>query len=506
MAVLTAVALCGGVAHTVKPKDRVVLATGFLKKASSSTEEESVKCQCGFRNGFSNVISKNIGAVVNIAVTVRKQESRQIPNMDIPDEMKHLFEELFPGGKLMKEGGKPVKVTSLGSGAIISADGDIVTNYHVIKMCAEQNGGEITVTLESGLEMKAEIVGFDPRCDIALLKVSPQKPLKYMKFGDSGTLKVGQWCIAIGNPFGIGVSASVGIISKTDQNSVMQSGEATHLDSVIQTDAAINRGNSGGPLIDVNGEIIGINVSILTAGENGGSVGIGFAIPSNVAKRVVDQLKKYGFVKRGWIGVILNRQFSEDMAKSIGLPDLKGALIDGVCPDGPAQKAGIKPGDVILSLNDKPIENLRHFRDIVSQLKDGDKIRLSVWRNKKIIRIDVTVADLERSDFGRNNGAVIGPEAEAKKILGLTVKKRNGDGVVITDIDQSKSELDDFMPGDVILQVGQIEVQSTAQFVELLKEAKERQQTSVLLLVYRPSSKETRNMTLRLPSGKKGLK
>ena len=259
--------------------------------------------------------------------------------------------------------GLPRKVSSLGSGFVIDPSGLVVTNNHVI-----EGADEIIINFTDGTKLKVtKIFGHDPKTDLALLKVEPKKPLKAVTFGDSGKMRVGDWVMAIGNPFGLGGSVTVGIISATKRDI-----NAGPYDDFLQTDAAINRGNSGGPLFNMDGQVIGVNTAIIS--PTGGSIGIGFAVPSNSAVQVIDQLKQYGETRRGWLGVQV-QNVTEEIATSLGLPEPKGALVAKVTPDSPAAAAGIEPSDVILKFDGQAIDNMRSLPRAVASHDDRQERR-----------------------------------------------------------------------------------------------------------------------------------
>lgn len=273
------------------------------------------------------------------------------------------------------------KRSGLGSGFVLSSDGYICTNYHVIA-----NVDSVKVKVKNK-EYKATVIGYDQRTDLALLKINPDEKLEPVFLGDSDQVKVGDWAIAIGNPFGLDRTFTVGVISATSRKDVdMMGGSQSH----IQTDAAINPGNSGGPLVNINGEVIGINRMIYS--QSGGYMGIGFAIPINTAKAVLEQLKKYKKVKTGYIGVQIV-PLTEEYAKELGLKNTEGALVGGIMEDSPAEKAGIQPGDVILTVDEKPIKTYEDLVDIVSKTPIGKTLKIGVWRNKAKIYLFVTVKE-----------------------------------------------------------------------------------------------------------------
>ena len=276
--------------------------------------------------------------------------------------------------------GLPRKVSSLGSGFVIDPSGLVVTNNHVI-----EGADEIILNFTDGTKLKVtKILGHDPKTDLALLKVEPKKPLKAVSFGDSSTMRVGDWVMAIGNPFGLGGSVTVGIISATKRDI-----NAGPYDDFLQTDAAINRGNSGGPLFNMDGEVIGVNTAIIS--PTGGSIGIGFAVPSNSAVQVIDQLKQYGEMRRGWLGVHV-QNVTEEISGSLGLKEPTGALVAKVSPDSPAAAAGIQPSDVIVKFDGQVIDNMRSLPRAVAATPIGKSVTVDLLRKGAPMGVTVTVA------------------------------------------------------------------------------------------------------------------
>jgi serine protease Do len=382
----------------------------------------------------------------------------------------------------------PRQQTSLGSGFIVDASGLVVTNHHVI-----DNADSVTVTLQDGTNFKAEIVGQDTKTDLALLRIKSDKPLPALKFGDSDKTRVGDWVIAIGNPFGLGGSVTAGILSARARD--INSGP---YDDFLQTDASINRGNSGGPMFNMDGEVIGINTAIYS--PSGGSIGIGFAIPSDLAKPVLDQLRDFGHPRRGWLGVNI-QNVNDEIAESLGLDKPKGALIASVHDGGPAQVAGIQPGDVVLMFDGKPINDMKELPRDVAETPIDKTVKVMVWRKRNEVDLDVKVGELKED----TQVAAASPKQEKPaaplstvKTLGLSLanltpelRDRYGlandvSGVVITDIDNSGPAADKGMrAGDVVVEVAQDDVKTTDQILGKIDEAKKAGRKSVLLLVDR---------------------
>ena len=411
------------------------------------------------------------------------------------------FEEFFDDF-FDEEGpdGMPRKVSSLGSGFVIDPSGLIVTNNHVI-----EGADEIIINFTDGSKLKVtKILGHDPKTDLALLKVEPKKPLKHVSFGDSSVMRVGDWVMAIGNPFGLGGSVTVGIISATKRDI-----NAGPYDDFLQTDAAINRGNSGGPLFNMEGKVIGVNTAIIS--PTGGSIGIGFAVPSNTAVKVLDQLKEYGETRRGWLGVHV-QNVTDEIAASLGLPAPTGALVADVSPDGPAAAAGIEPSDVILKFDGQSIGNMRDLPRAVVGTPIGKEVAVELMRGGKPMELTVTIGRLpeeeEEADGpvveeGEDLGNVepepapedgTGPEHE--DLLGLSIAPLTDDlrekygisdkieGVIITNVEpNSPAAQKNVRPGDVIVEVTQEEVRQPQDVVTRLEAVKKSGRGRVLLLL-----------------------
>ncbi|QHQ37318.1 Do family serine endopeptidase [Algicella marina] len=372
--------------------------------------------------------------------------------------------------------------SALGSGFVISADGYIVTNNHVI-----ERADEITIEFFNGAgELPAEVIGTDPRTDIALLKVEPENPLPFVSFGDSDVARVGDWVLAIGNPLGQGFSVSAGIISA--RNRSLQGA----YDDFIQTDAAINRGNSGGPLFNMDGKVIGVNTAILS--PNGGSIGIGFSMSSAVVTRVVDQLREFGETRRGWLGVSI-QNLTPDVSEALGLEDEEGALVTDV-PEGPAKEGGVLSGDVILSFDGQDVKDTRELVRMVGETEVGKTVRVLVFREGGTQTLRVTLGRRESAEGTLESGDVesdIPPEVE---VLGMTLATLNDEartefgidgsesGVVVIAVDETSEAFEKGVrPGDLITEIGQSSV-STPQDVEKgFKAAADGGRKSVLLLV-----------------------
>ncbi len=347
---------------------------------------------------FAPLVKKVSPAVVNISVTQSagsdttaeepEQGSPDFPNSPYDEFLRRFFDQQSPNGQrhLFPQipGGQAHRI-ALGSGFIIDPSGYVVTNSHVVG-----DAGKVEVTLQDNSKYTAKIIGRDPKTDIALLKINADKPLPYVTFGDSSTAQVGDWVMAVGNPFGLGGTVTTGIISARGRD--IHSGP---FDDFLQIDAPINRGNSGGPTFNLDGQVIGINTAIYS--PNGGSVGIGFAVPSNLAKTVVAQLKEHGKVSRGWLGVQI-QEVTPAIASSLGLQGEHGALVAAVTPDSPGAKAGLKQGDVILTFNGNEVSRLRDLPRQVAEIAPDTGVKMKVWRNGQTVELRATLGELPNSE------------------------------------------------------------------------------------------------------------
>ncbi|UWQ29875.1 Do family serine endopeptidase [Leisingera sp. M523] len=429
-------------------------------------------------------------AVVNITTTT-VVEGRTGPQGIVPEgsPFEDFFRE-FQDRNGNGNGNRPRRSSALGSGFVISEDGYIVTNNHVI-----EGADEIEIEFFPGDGqpkelLPAKVIGTDPNTDIALLKVQAPAPLKFVKFGDSDTARVGDWVVAMGNPLGQGFSVSAGIVSARNRE---LSGS---YDDYIQTDAAINRGNSGGPLFNMDGDVVGVNTAILS--PNGGSIGIGFSMASNVVVKVVDQLKKFGETRRGWLGVKI-QDVDADLAEAIGLDKARGALVTDV-PEGPAKEAGVLAGDVIVSFDGGDVKDTRGLVRQVGNAEVGKTVRLVVYREGKTETLRVTLGrreDAERSPTGQQNGDGEPGQTE-KELLGLSVgvltDQMRGElnvgedveGLAILSVDETSEAWEKGLrAGDVITEAGQQKVTSISELESRVAEAKEAGRKSLLLLVRR---------------------
>ena len=379
---------------------------------------------------------------------------------------------------------------ALGSGFIIDPTGYIVTNNHVVG-----DGDKVTVVFQDNSKHPAKIIGKDAKTDLALVKIETDKPLPFVSFGDSNGIQVGDWVLAVGNPFGLGGTVSSGIISARGRDI-----HAGPYDDFLQIDAAINRGNSGGPTFNLNGDVIGINTAIYS--PNGGSVGIGFAIPASLAKPVIDQIRAHGKVDRGWLGVQI-QEVTPEIAKGLGLKGEQGALVADVTAGGPAQKSGLKQGDVITKFNGHAITKVRDLPILVAETPVGQKAQVTVWRKGGEVNIDTTLASLpddqkvaDASGSGKSNRGQ--PEAEKSSAMGLrlgslTDKERQQfkvqkgvQGVIVTGVSNNSPLAQvGIRQGDVIVQINQQQVKDPADAVAKLKEAQASNDKNLLLLLNR---------------------
>jgi serine protease Do len=440
----------------------------------------------GAPDSFADLAQKLLPAVVNISTTSTVSGRRQQPLPQFPpgspfeDFFKDFFDRNQPSPRQRRS-------TSLGSGFIIDGSGMIVTNNHVI-----QDADEITVILHDDTRLKAKLVGRDPKTDIAVLRVQPKSPLTSVKFGDSDTLRVGDWVLAIGNPFGLGGSVTAGIVSARGRN--INSGP---YDDFIQTDASINRGNSGGPLFNLDGEVVGINTAIFS--PSGGSVGIGFSIPSSTARGVIEQLRSFGRTRRGWLGVRIQR-VTDEIAESLGLDKARGALVASVTEGSPAESGRIKSGDIILTFNGKNVSEMQNLPRIVADTKIGKVVKVEVWRDSKLVVTELAVGELKEEQVAALPSEDDDETGKSEELsvagLGLSVArlnsslrkrfklKKNARGVVVVKVDKDgAAAAKGIRPGDVIVEISQDDVRSPSDVVARVEKAQEDGRKSVLLLV-----------------------
>ncbi|MGJ0395705.1 MAG: DegQ family serine endoprotease [Methylocystis sp.] len=448
-------------------------------------------------DSLSELSEKVQDAVVNISATQtfeakhnKSGEGPQMPPGAGPGApFDDLFEEFFRRrGQGMPEMPRQRRSSSLGSGFVVDPSGIVITNNHVI---ADAN--EVTVIFNDGQKLKAEVLGKDQKVDVAVLKVKPEKPLKAVKFGDSDKAKVGDWVLAVGNPFGLGGSVTAGIISARNRN--IDSGP---YDNYIQTDASINKGNSGGPLFNMDGEVIGINTAILS--PSGGSVGIGFATPANTVQPVIDQLQQFGETRRGWLGVRI-QNIDDGIAETLNLGATRGALVAGVDDKGPSKPAGLKAGDVIVKFDGKPIKESRDLPKLVAATPVGKDVELVIMRGGKEQTKIVKLGRLEdgekvasrSGDKEKSEGA----GGSSQNVLGLELSRLSDElraryqikdavkgGVVITAVDpRSDAAEKRLQPGEVLLEVNQEAVSDPADVIKKVKALKTDGKKTALLIV-----------------------
>ncbi|MGF1456820.1 MAG: Do family serine endopeptidase [Alphaproteobacteria bacterium] len=441
-------------------------------------------------DSFADLVEDLAPAVVNISTTQRverrqnRRERRGGPEMPFDE----FFREFFERGPMGRAPREPREVQSLGSGFVVDPRGYIVTNNHVVG-----DATDIQVNFASGLKLPAELVGKDEATDLAVIKVESDKPLPVVKFGNSDEARVGDWVMAIGNPFNLGTSVTAGIISARNRNI-----GAGVYDDFIQTDAAINRGNSGGPLFNMKGEVVGVNTVIIS--PSGGSVGIGFAISAALADNVIAQLIDYGETRRGWLGVQI-QYLTDELASSFGLKEAKGAAVSEVVEGGPAEKAGFKIGDVILKFDGTEIEDHRMLSRTVAGTDIGKTVNVVVWRNKKekVLKVKLGKLDPQVLNGGSSSGSGEVKEGEQElTALGVTVVPTSDPqaerfqveegvtGVLITDVDPDGPAAKSLRPGDVIVEVEQEQVASVSDVeAKVAEELKKKDDNLVLLLLNR---------------------
>lgn len=474
---------------------------------NGQTQAEVVTTSCCAKGGLADLVAPLLPAVVNISTSTKvrgRGDLSQSP-LDIPFPKGSPLEDFFKDflDRMQPEG--PRNVSSLGSGFIIDPDGYIVTNNHVVA-----DADQITVILNDNTELKATLVGRDRRTDIALLKVKTDKKLPFVQWGNSESLRTGDQIIAIGNPFGLGGTVTSGIISHLarDIGSRTQSGD--FVDGYIQTDASINLGNSGGPMFNMSGKVVGVNTVILT--PTGASVGIGFAIPSEIAKKVVDQIRQYGKTRRGWLGVRI-QPVTEDIAEGLGLKSLEGALIGNVVKDGPAAKANLQAGDVILKVGDRKVKEQRNLPRIVAEVAVGTTVPITIWRKGKILTIPVQIGEFEEAEEA---GVIPSPLSGKELPKGVTVQgmtlqtltdevrqrydiDKDVEGVLVVDVSPNSSASEKgIRPGDIIMEISQEEVKTPQNVVKNIAQAEKDNRKSVLLFINRDG--ESRYISIKLNS------
>lgn len=464
----------------LKPLKSIMIAAAIALSAGTSSMALSAP------DSFAELVDDISPAVVNITTTSTVGGGGTAPELQIPEgmELPEMFRDFLENSPQFQQQ-RPREAHALGSGYIIDKDGYIVTNNHVV-----QNATDIMVETYDHQQLKAELIGVDPKTDVALLKVDAENPLPATSFGNSDDMRVGDWVVAIGNPLGQGFSVSAGVVSA--RNRELDSA----YDDFIQTDAAINRGNSGGPLFNLDGEVIGMNTAILS--PDGGSIGIGFAMSSRVVSKVVEQLKEFGETKRGWLGVQI-QEISPDIADAIGLSDAKGAMVTDV-PDGPAKTAGIQQGDVILNFDGKAIDTVNELVRTVGDSEVGKTVDVKIFRQgeSKPLDLKVTLGRLEE-----DNKVLAKAEEPQEKpssgdaVLGMTLLPLNEENAKLFEIEtpgglfiqavepDSLADSRALQAGDVIRSSNREEVNSIEDLNTTIDEAKKAGRDSVLLVVER---------------------
>ncbi|HEY5569274.1 MAG TPA: DegQ family serine endoprotease [Gammaproteobacteria bacterium] len=478
------VSLDRGRRRTLQIATAAVAATAVLAFAFTnlSTAQDRVAPSFAGPPSFADVVDYVSPAVVNISVMKVTQTMPTSGLRRLPPRGESPLDEFF--GQFFGSPGAPDfqmprEREALGSGFVIGDDGYVATNRHVI-----ESASEVFVTLQSGEKLPATIVGQDQQTDLALLKIDAPAELPTLRFGDSDRARVGDWVLAIGNPFGLGGTATAGIISARGRD--IQSGI---YDDYLQIDAPINQGNSGGPVFNAAGEVIGINTAIFS--PNGGNIGIGFAIPSNQARAVIEELKENGSVSRGWLGVQI-QDLDADLAEGLGLDDTDGALITDVVSGSPAQRAGLVPGDVVMEFDGKPVDSTKTLGRFVAEQDSGSRVSLTVWRDGQSEEIDVELGELDNpaktarlspaaSDVGTDLGLVLQDLTQsARDQLGLDA---DTEGAVVARVAPgSTAAREGIEPGDVILQVNQQRIDSAADVLDELAAARAEGRRALLLV------------------------
>jgi len=426
---------------------------------------------------FADLAEKLMPSVVNISTTQTVvTRNNPFPGFQFPPGSP--FEDMF------KDFGTPQqrKTSALGSGFIIDKKGIVVTNNHVI-----QDAEDIIVRVNGDKEYKAKVIGADPLSDIAVLQLNTNESFVPVKFGDSDKARIGDWVVAIGNPFGLGGTVTSGIISARNRSIGL-----TRYEDYIQTDASINSGNSGGPLFDLKGDVIGINTAIL--GRNG-SIGIGFAIPSNSAKTVIDQLIEFGETKRGWLGVRI-QDVTKEIAQVENLDEPRGALVASVAPNSPSEKAGVKAGDIILEFNGEKIQEMKQLPIIVAKTEVGKKVEVKIWRNKKEIVKTITLGRLETSEEFKVTEKASPPKDQKIESLKITVRTLNKEdiktrslpnqttGLVITQIDKGSPLLNSIEVNSIILEAQKKKIRTVNDLQQSVRQVLNSNQKTILLVIY----------------------
>ncbi|WP_412103547.1 DegQ family serine endoprotease [Stappia stellulata] len=435
-----------------------------------------------------DLAESRLDSVVNISTAQNVTGQRSVPMPQVPDgsPFQEFFDEFF-NRQNRDNTNRPRRVQSLGSGFVLDGtEGIIITNNHVI-----EGADEITVNFNDGSKLAAEVIGTDPKTDLAVLKVDPDGPLKAVAFGDSDKMRVGDWVMAIGNPFGLGGTVTTGIVSARNRD--INSGP---YDNYLQTDASINRGNSGGPLFNELGEVIGINTAIIS--PSGGSIGIGFAIPSKTAMQVIAQLREFGETRRGWLGVRI-QEVTDEIAESLGMSDAEGALVAGITEGGPAEEAGLTAGDVIVEFNGERVPSMRDLPRMVADTPVAEEVDVVVLRKGTEVTLKVTLGRLEEADSAVADASGESPAdepSETSSMLGMTLAPMSDElrekytiaedveGVVVTEVEAGSDAAEKrITAGDVIVEVAQEAVKAPADIGARVQTLKEEGRRLALLLI-----------------------
>jgi len=485
---------------------------GMLATGTAPVLADAVRVEAPQVPSFADVVERVSPAVVSVKVKAKiepaaddgsDQSDDQDGMNNLPDnpQLRRFFKEFrgfgdqggqFGMRRFNHRGhndGQPRPVAQ-GSGFFISDDGYLVTNNHVV-----EEGSAFTVVMNDGKELDAKLIGTDPRTDLAVLKVEGDGKFTYVDFADDSKVRVGDWVVAVGNPFGLGGTVTAGIVSARGRDI-----GAGPYDDFLQIDASVNRGNSGGPTFNLNGQVVGINTAIFS--PSGGSVGIAFDIPASTAKEVVQDLMKSGSVQRGWLGVEI-QPVTSDIAESLALKSEKGALVSSAQDDGPGKKAGIAAGDVITQVDGKDVASPKELARLIGAFAPGKSVDVTVWRDGKSETIKVDLGKLPASDKQASNDdskQPAAPKADTLADLGLTVTKSdNGKGLVVTDVDPDSDAADrGIQPGDVITSVNAMEVNGTADVDKAMADAVKAGRKAVLMQITRDDS----NRFVALPVAK----
>ena len=485
------------------------IGAGALATGTAPVLADAVRVQAPQMPSFADVVEHVSPAVVSVKVKAKVQPTADDGSDDqngfdnLPDnpQLRRFFKEFRgfgdQGGQFgmrrhHNHGNDEPRPVAQGSGFFISEDGYLVTNNHVVS-----EGSNFTVVTNDGKELDAKLVGTDPRTDLAVLKVDGGGKFTYVDFADDSKIRIGDWVVAVGNPFGLGGTVTAGIVSARGRDI-----GAGPYDDFIQIDASVNRGNSGGPTFNLNGQVIGINTAIFS--PSGGSVGIAFDIPASTAKQVVEDLMKSGSVQRGWLGVEI-QPVTSDIAESLGLKSQKGALVSGAQDAGPGKKAGITAGDVITQVDGKDVDSPKELARVIGAYAPGKSVDVTVWRDGKSQTVKVDLGTLPASDkqaSNDNSSKQPVPDAKADTLadLGLTVTKaEKGKGLVVTDVDPDSAAADrGIQPGDVITSVNSAEVNSTDDISKAMSDAAKAGRKAVLMQI----SRDDTNRFVALPVGK----